>query len=350
MGNIRSGGNRRRRVRFALAVTALLSMPAIAGCGTDSGSATGSTGGIGDGQVDLVAYSTPQEAYENVLQPAFQATTDGKDIRFTNSFAASGDSRRAVEAGQPADFVNFALETDMTPLVEQGVVAEDWRDNEFRGIVHNSVVAIVTRPGNPENVKSFQDIVDKDLDLVTANPAVSGGARWNILAVWGSVTANGGSDAEAREFTKQILSRATVQPTSARDALQAFISGEGDVLLSYENEAIAALNAGQEIDYVVPDDTLLIEQPAAVTVDAGPEARSWLEWLWSDEAQELWADAGYRPVKPRLVDEERFPTPQNLFTIDDDFGGWEAAKVKYFEEGTGLVMQIEEELGVQAGG
>lgn len=347
MRNIQSGGQLHARARLALAAIGSIAVLALAGCGSGDDATGSAAGDNGDGQIDLVAYSTPQEAYENVLQPAFQATLEGEGVRFTNSFAASGDSRRAVEAGQPADYVNFALETDMTPLVDQGIVAEDWRDNKYKGIVHNSVVAIVTRPGNPENVKSFQDIVDKDLDLVTANPAVSGGARWNVLAVWGSVTTKGGSEEEAREFTKQILSQATVQPTSARDALQAFIGGEGDVLLSYENEAIAALNAGQEIDYVVPEDTLLIEQPAAVTVDGGPQAEAWLEWLWTDEAQELWAEAGYRPVNPQLVDEERFPTPANLFTIDDDFGGWAEAKAKFFEEGTGIIMQIEEELGVQ---
>ncbi len=328
----------------ALAVLALGIF--AAGCGGDDDSSEASAGGGGGGSVDLVAYSTPQEAYEKELEPAFQATPEGEGVSFSNSFGASGDSRRAVEAGQPADYVNFALETDMTPLVEAGIVAKDWNKNQYKGFVHNSVVAIVTRPGNPENVQSFQDIVDKDLDLVTANPAVSGGARWNILAVWGSVTTNGGSEKEAREFTKQILSQATVQPTSARDALQAFLSGEGDVLLSYENEAIAAQNAGQEVDYVVPDDTLLIQQPAAVTVDSDPAAQAFLDFLWSDEGQEIWAQAGYRPVNKALIDESQFPTPKNLYTIDGDFGGWAAAKEKYFEEKTGIVMQIEEELGV----
>ena len=348
MGEIRKGGNSLARRGLLLVALAVIPVAAIVGCGSDDGEAAGAAGGNGgDGKIDLVAYSTPQEAYENVLQPAFQETPEGEGVTFTNSFAASGDSRRAVEAGQPADYVNFALESDMTPLVEKGIVADDWRDNRYRGIVHNSVVAIVTRPGNPENVRSFQDIVDKKLDVVTANPALSGGARWSILAVWGSVTSKGGSDEEAREFTKQLLSQAVVQPTSARDALQAFVSGEGDVLLSYENEAFAALNAGQDIEYVIPEDTILIEQPAAVTVDAGPAAKAWLDWLWTDEAQQLWSEAGYRPVNPDLVDEERFPTPKNLFTIDSEFDGWANAKTKFFEEGTGIIMQIEEELGVQ---
>lgn len=325
-------------MRTLLAALLLLAAT-VAGAGCGAGSAADG------GEVAVVAYSTPQEAYENELEPAFQATPAG-ETTFSNSFGASGDSRRAVEAGQPADYVNFALETDMTPLVDAGIVAKDWNRNRYKGFVHNSVVAIVTRPGNPENVRSFQDIAEKGLDLVTANPAVSGGARWNVLAVWGSVTTNGGSEAEARELTKQVLSQATVQPTSARDALQAFISGEGDVLLSYENEAIAAQNAGQEVEYVVPQDTLLIEQPAAVTVDSGPAAKAFLDFLWSDEGQRIWAEAGYRPVNKALVDEKRFPTPRNLFTVDGAFGGWEAAKEKYFEEGTGIVMQIEEELGV----
>ncbi len=350
--------SRRRGVRVGLGaalLTLLLALFAV-GCGggddtTGSGgggetTGASSGGGGGGGSIDLVAYSTPQEAYEKELEPAFNGTPEGEGVSFSNSFAASGDSRRAVEAGQPADYVNLSGEFDMTPLVEAGLVASDWNANKYKGMVTNSVVAIVTRPGNPENVKSFQDIVDRDLDLVTANPAVSGGARWNILAVWGAITTTGGSEEAAREFTKQILSQATVQPTSARDALQAFIAGEGDVLLSYENEAIAAQNAGQEVDYVVPDDTLLIESPAAVTVDSDPIAQTYLDWLWTDEAQELWAKAGYRPVNKSLIDESQFPTPSNLFTVEDTFGGWAATMEKYFAEETGLIMQIEEELGV----
>lgn len=352
MRNARYSRRRSVRVGFGAALFTLLLALFAVGCGggddtTGSGGGGDTTGASsGGGSIDLVAYSTPQEAYEKELEPAFGKTPEGEGVSFSNSFAASGDSRRAVEAGQPADYVNFALETDMTPLVDEGFVAPDWNKNQYKGFVTNSVVAIVTRPGNPENVQSFQDIVDKDLDLVTANPAVSGGARWNILAVWGSVSTTGGSEEEAREFTKQVLSQATVQPTSARDALQAFIAGEGDVLLSYENEAIAAQNAGQEVDYVVPTDTILIEQPAAVTVDSDPSAQAFLDFLWSDQGQELWSEAGYRPVNKSLVDESRFPTPKNLFTVDQDFGGWAAAKEKFFEEETGIIMQIEEELGV----
>ncbi len=348
--------SRRRSVKAGLGAALLTLLVALfaVGCGggddttssagTDTGTETNASSG--GGSIDLVAYSTPQEAYEKKLEPAFKATPEGAGVEFSNSFAASGDSRRAVEAGQPADYVNFALETDMTPLADAGIVAKDWNKNKYKGMVTNSVVAIVTRPGNPENVQSFQDIVDKELDLVTANPAVSGGARWNILAVWGSVSTTGGSEDEAREFTKQVLSQATVQPTSARDALQAFIAGEGDVLLSYENEAIAAQNAGQEVDYVVPADTILIEQPAAVTVDSDPAATTYLDYLWSDAGQKIWAEAGYRPVNKSLIDESQFPTPKNLFTIDSAFGGWEKAKEKYFEEETGIIMEIEEELGV----
>ncbi len=324
-----------------LLVLALVAFAAIvAGCGSSDDS--------DGGKVQLVAYSTPQTAYEEHLEPGFTETDGGDGIEFSNSFGASGDQSRAVEAGQGADYVNFALETDITRLVDSGQVADTWRDNKYKGIVTNSVVSIVTRPGNPEGIESFQDLIDKDVEVVTPNPFTSGGARWNIMAIYGAALNNGAKPDEALEAVKSVLEKTPAQPESARVALQAFVGGAGDVLLSYENEALAAQTAGEDVDYVVPDDTILIEQPAAVTVDAPKAATDFLEYLWTDPAQEIWQEQGYRSVNPALHDEEKFPTPPGLFTIDD-LGGWDKVATEFFDEENGSVAKINEELGVQGG-
>jgi len=321
-----------------LLVFALVAFAAIlAGCGgSDSGS----------GEVELVAYSTPQQAYEDHLEPAFGETDAGDGISFTNSFGASGDQSRAVEAGQGAGYVNFALETDITRLVDSGQVASTWRDNKYKGIVTNSVVSLVVRPGNPEGVESFQDLIDKDVEVVTPNPFTSGGARWNIMAIYGAAIEQGDNPEQALDKVKQVLSNAPAQPESARVALQAFIGGAGDVLLSYENEAIVAQTAGEDVEYVVPDDTILIEQPAAVTVDAPQAATDYLDYLWTDPAQEIWQEQGYRSVNPALLDKEKFPVPTGLFTIDD-LGGWDKVATEFFDEENGSIAKINEELGVE---
>jgi sulfate transport system substrate-binding protein len=338
-----SGTKKTRRSIQALLLLALVAFGAIiVGCGSSDDSSGGD-------KVQLVAYSTPQSAYEEGLEPAFNETSEGKGVEFSNSFGASGDQSRAVEAGQPAGYVNFALETDVTRLVDAGLVSKDWQNNKYKGIVTNSVVSIVTRKGNPEGVKSFQDIIDKNLKVVTPNPFTSGGARWNIMAIYGSAIHAGQTPDEALDTVKQILSQAEVQPASARDALQAFVGGAGDVLISYENEAIAAQTAGEDVDYVVPDSTILIEQPAAVTVDAPQSATDFLNFLWSDDGQKIWAEQGYRPVNKSLVDTSKFPTPKDEFTIAE-FGGWDKVADEFFDDKTGKIAEVEKELGVSTEG
>lgn len=332
----------RYRLQGLLVIALIAFAAVIAGCGSSS-----SDSDSGGGEVEVVAYSTPQTAYEEHLEPGFTDTDAGSGVSFTNSFGASGDQSRAVEAGQSAGYVNFALETDVTRLVDSGQVAPTWQDNKYKGIVTNSVVAIVTRPGNPEGIESFQDLIDKDVEVVTPNPFSSGGARWNIMAIYGAALNEGKSDAEALDTVKSVLKQTPAQPESARVALQAFVQGAGDVLLSYENEAIAAQTAGEDVDYVVPDDTILIEQPAAVTVDAPKAATDFLDYLWTDPAQQIWQEQGYRPVNKSLVDEEKFPTPSGLFTIAD-LGGWDKVATDFFDEENGSIAKINEELGVEA--
>lgn len=334
-----SSSRTRRGIQGALLLALLAFGVAIVGCG-------GSSEGASD-KVQLVAYSTPQQAYEQHLEPAFKDSDAGSGVSFSNSFGASGDQSRAVEAGQAASYVNFALETDVTRLVESGQVAKNWRDNEYKGIVTNSVVSLVVRPGNPKGVHNFQDLIDKDVEVVTPNPFTSGGARWNIMAIYGAAIENGKSPKQALADVKAILKKTPAQPESARVALQAFVGGAGDVLLSYENEAIAAQLAGEDVEYVVPDSTILIEQPAAVTEGAPKAATDFLDFLWSDEGQKIWSDQGYRPVNQDLLDTEKYPVPDKLFTIED-FGGWDKVATDFFDEENGSIAKINEELGVES--
>ncbi len=319
---------------------------AVAGCGGSDDSATGS----GGGKLDVVGYSTPESVYEEALEPGFEGTSAGADVSFSNSFGASGDQSRAVVAGQPASVVHFSQAGDMERLVEEGeLVAKDWDKQKYDGIAQDSVVVIVTRKGNPEGIESFDDLLSKDVEVITPNPFSSGSARWNIMALYGSELHAGKSETEALASVKTLLEKTVVQPGSARDALAAFTQGEGDVLLGYENEAIKAQEEGEDVDYAIPPSTILIETPIAVTKDAPAAAQSFLDYIWSDAGQEIWAENGYRPVNPKLVDPKQFPTPKDLFTIDE-FGGWGKVNDEFFDDESGKVAEIEKELGVSTSG
>jgi sulfate/thiosulfate transport system substrate-binding protein len=327
---------RRLFARLGVAMLALGATIGIAACG---GSASGA------GTINLVAYSTPQQVYEDKLEPGFRDTSNGKDVEFSNSFGSSGDQSRAVESGQPADVVEFSLEPDMTRLVDAGIVGSDWNQNQYKGIVTNSVVTLMVRPGNPKQITSFDDLARDDVEVIDPNPATSGGARWNIMAIYGSQVAEGKSDAQAQDFVKQVLANTSVQDSSARDSLQTFSSGKGDVLVGYENEAIQAKQEGIDLEYVTPDSTILIENPIAVTEDASSEAQKFVDFLYTDQGQQDFADAGYRPVVKSVSEKNasKFPTPSGLFTIDE-FGGWSQVADPFFGD-NGWVIQAEKELG-----
>jgi sulfate/thiosulfate transport system substrate-binding protein len=340
---------RRRSVNAALLAAVLALAVVIAGCGSSSDESSGASSG--GGKLDVVGYSTPEAVYQEDLEPAFEKTSAGSGVSFSNSFGASGDQSRAVVAGQPASVVHFAQAGDMERLVEEGaIVAKDWEKQPYGGIAQDSVVVISVRKGNPDGIKTLDDVLSKDVDVVTPNPFSSGAARWNIMAVYGTLINGGKSPDEALAGVKTLLEKTTAQPGSARDALAAFTQGEGDVLLGYENEAIKAEEEGEDLEYVVPPSTILIETPIAVTKDAPePAAEEFLKFIWSDQGQEIWAENGYRPVNPKLVDKKQFPTPKELFKISQ-FGGWSKVNDDFFDDETGSVAKIETELGVSTSG
>ena len=300
-------------------------------------------GAGGNKKLALVAYSTPREAYEELI-PAFQGTDAGKDVEFEQSYASSGELSRAVEAGLPADVVEFSLEPDMTRLVDAGIVSPDWNANEHRGIVTVSVVVLVLRKGNPKSIKGWDDLLRNDVEVITPNPFTSGGARWNLLAAYGAQLNQGKTQEQAVEFLRGLLANTPVQDKSARESLQTFSAGKGDVLIAYENEAIFAQQAGEPIEYIVPDQTILIESPVAVTVDAPAQARAFVDFLYTPEAQKVFGEKGYRPVVPDVAAALHFPTPSGLFTIAD-LGGWSEVSKTFFDRDSGIVAGIEKELG-----
>ncbi len=338
-------GHQRRSLTgmgLALTMTAMLAASTIAQSPVASAPPTPTPLVTAPGAVTIVGYSTPREAY-GLATEAFQGTDAGKDVQFETSFGASGDQSRAVAAGLLADYVAFSLEPDMTRLVDAGIVAPDWNTGTNKGMVTDSVVAFVVRPGNPKGIKTWDDLIRPDVNVITPNPSTSGGARWNILAGYGAqLLKEGKTEEQAIAYLTELFRHITVQDKSARDALQTFLAGQGDVLLSYENEAITAQLAQMPVDYVVPDDTILIENPAAVTLngDAAVPAKAFLDYVLSPDGQTIFGNLGYRPVDPSvLATFPNFPTPSGLFTIAD-LGGWADVTTRFFDKDNGIITKI----------
>jgi sulfate/thiosulfate transport system substrate-binding protein len=334
----------RLRIAFGL-LAAALGLGVLSGCGGPAEEASAGGDGSG-GQIALVAYSTPKEAYAELI-PAFNKTAQGKGVKFTQSYGASGDQARAVQSGLPADFVALSLAPDVDKLVEPGLVDKSWADNDTQGFVTDSVVVFAVRKGNPKHIKTWADLVKDGVEVITPNPFTSGGAKWNLMAAYGAQIEQGKSPQQALDYLHELLQNTPVQDKSAREALATFSGGKGDVLISYENEAITAQKAGVELDYVIPDQTILIQNPAAVTTEAkSPDkAKAFLDFLKTPEAQKIYASKGYRSITPSLVDKKTYPTPKDLFKIDK-FGGWDKVNADFFDPDKGSVAKIEQDLGV----
>jgi sulfate/thiosulfate transport system substrate-binding protein len=300
----------------------------------------------GGSSVALVAYSTPREAYAELI-PAFQKTAAGANVTFSESYGSSGEQSRAVEAGLPADVVEFSLAPDMTRLVTANLVDKAWDQNQYDGFVTKSVVVLVVRKGNPKGIKTWADLIKPGVEVIEPNPFTSGGAKWNIMAAYGAQLKQGKTAQEAEAYLAELFKHVPVQDKSAREALQTFIGGKGDVLLSYENEAIAAQQAGEAVDYVVPAETILIENPLAVTADASsaPESKAFYDYLYTPAAQAIFVSKGYRPVVDGIPGAAKFPTPTKLFTIDD-LGGWDKVNKDFFDPTASVMATVEQGLGI----
>ncbi|HRE02271.1 MAG TPA: sulfate ABC transporter substrate-binding protein [Ilumatobacteraceae bacterium] len=349
---------RRRWRTTAAAVMAVMAGVGVMACG--SSDAKGDGGGTSSTNLNLVGFAVPKAA-NNAMQAAFAKTPAGAGVTWTESYGASGEQSRAVVAGLKADYVHFSLEGDVTRLVDSGQVAADWNAGPTQGIVSDSVVVLVVRPDNPKGITGWADLIRDDIGIVTPNPGSSGAARWNILAAYGQVLANGGTEQQAADYLTAFFEHTVALPGSGRDATTAFLAGTGDVLISYENEAILARQQGEKLEYFVPDATLLIENPGAVLINADPKATAWLEFVLSPAGQTELVKKGFRPVIDGVaiggadgitVDGANdptnpFPTPSQLFTIADRFGGWKATNKAFFDADTGIVTLIQQKTGKQ---
>lgn len=330
-------------------IALLMGLAILAGCGDDDSSSSADTTGTSasaGGKLTIVGYSVAREVYADLV-PGFQATEAGNGVEFEESYGASGEQSRAVADGLAADIVAFSLEPDITRLVDAGLVDADWNAGPEKGFVSNSVVVFVTRKGNPKGVKTWDDLTKDGIEVITPNPFTSGAAQWNILAGYGAASNVGKDEAAGLSYIDALFKNVPVQPASGREALQIFETGKGDVLLSYENEAIAAQAAGQDVDYVIPDDTILIQNPdAVVNTSTNPQsAQAFLDFLHSPEGQRIFGQHGYRPTDPEVFAEFDFPAPAGLFTIDD-LGGWKAVKKEFFDPENGKVTKIFQGQGI----
>jgi sulfate/thiosulfate-binding protein len=323
-----------------LAATALAAA-AVAGPSTPARS--------NDTDLNLVAYSTPRAAYGQLI-PAFQKTPQGQDVNFTQSYGSSGEQARAVKAGLKADIVALSLAPDVDELVAAGLVDAKWKKQSYKGMVTDSLVVFIVRDGNPKKIKSWNDLLRPGVEVVTPNPFTSGGARWNIMAAYGAWRKAGKTDKHAQANLLKLFRNVVVQDTSARNSLNTFLSGKGDVLLGYENEALFARTQGTNLQFVIPKSTILIENPIAV-LKSSPDtdkANAFLRFLRTPAAQQIFADNGYRPVLKSILEKNRkkFPVRPSEFTIDQlGLGGWDKVQKRFFDPNTGILARIERQVG-----
>ncbi len=314
--------------------------------------ATSGASGKG-GSLSVVVYSTPKTVYGKIIQ-AFQQTPEGKGVSFTQSYGASTDQAKAVAAGLPADLVFLSTGLDVDLLVDAGLVDPRWDRQSYHGIEANTLVVFAVRPGNPKHIKGWADLLRPGVQVVTPNPFSSGSAKWNILAAYGAERRLGKTDKQAVAYVQKLFQHVVSQDTSGRNATNTFLSGKGDVLLTYESEALTSRAAGTDIQYVIPRQTMLIELPIAVLENSKSKelANAFIRFTKGDVAQELFAQHGWRPVNPKIAKKyaSKYPARPGIFKIGDKlFGGWRAADRKWFDLKSGIMVGIERSVGGPAG-
>jgi sulfate transport system substrate-binding protein len=314
-----------------------------------------SAGSDDESSVKLIlgAYTTPREAYAELI-PLFAAQWQdktGQAVTFEESYLGSGAQSRAIVEGFEADIAALSLEADIERIVQAGLITYDWKSAPYQGMISTSVVAFAVRKGNPKNIQDWADLAQPGLEVLTPDPKSSGGAMWNILALYGAamrgqvegVPANDAGAANA--FLMAVLRNVTVLDKSARDSITNFEKGVGDVAITYENEVRVGQQAGQDYELVLPRSTILIENPAAV-VDAYADkhgtreaAEAFVAFLVTREAQEIFARHGLRSLDPEVAQAtaSEYPPVEDLFTIEH-FGGWAEATPRFFAD-TGIYSQ-----------
>ncbi|NEQ24814.1 MAG: sulfate ABC transporter substrate-binding protein [Microcoleus sp. SIO2G3] len=333
---------------FLIGVSLSVAIASCSGPGADTNSSasggSNTAGAKGDVELTLVSFAVTRAAHEKII-PLFVEQwkkEHNQNVSFNQSYGGSGSQTRAVIDGLEADVVHLALALDTKKIEKAGLIQPGWeQESPEEGIVSKSVAAIVTREGNPKGIKTWEDLAKPGVGVITANPKTSGGARWNFLALWGSVTKTGGDEAKALDLTTKVIKNAPILPRDARESSDVFFKqGQGDALINYENEMILAGQNGEKLPFVVPDVNISIDNPIAV-VDKNVDkhgtrevAEAFVKFLYTPEAQREFANVGFRPADPTVAKEveSKFPPVKTLFTVKD-LGGWDEIQTKFFEDG-----------------
>ncbi|MDZ8238639.1 MAG: sulfate ABC transporter substrate-binding protein [Nostoc sp. ChiQUE01a] len=322
-----------------LLIGAVLSM-LVASC-SESSSATKA-----DVKLRLVSFSVTKAAHNRIIPKFVEKWKQehNQNVTFEQSYGGSGAQTAAIiDGSQEADIVHLALPLDVNKIQQAGLIKSGWEIKSPRnGIVSRSVATIVTREGNPKNIYTWQDLAKEGVTLIAANPKTSGIAIWEFLALWGSVTQAGGDETTALDYVTKVYKNTPALTKDAREASDLFFQkGQGDVLITYENEVILAEKTGTKLPYVVPKINISIDNPVAV-VDKNVDkhgtrkvAQAFVDYLYSAEAQREFAKLQYRPVNPTVAQEvlSQYPQVDTLFT-SQDLGGWDNIEKKFFVDGT----------------
>lgn len=328
-----------RRIIVAAILALFLATPLFQACGKRSGSESGTV------TLMLGAYTTPREAYGKAIIPAFKKywkDKTGQTVEFQESYQASGAMARQIIGGSEVDIAALSLEGDIDKIAEAGLITHDWKGKPNKGMVSTSIVVIAVRPGNPKGVKDWADLAQPGLNVLTPDPKTSGGAQWNINAIYGAAL-RGYAGVEkddqeaAKEFLKSVFRNVSIMDKGARESITNYEKGVGDVAVTYENEVLVGRQAGQAYEYVIPRSTILIENPAAV-IDKNVDkhgvrevAEAFLDFLWTLEAQRGYAKYGLRPLDPTVAQEvkSQFPPVTDLWRIDY-LGGWSKVSTEIY--------------------
>ncbi len=340
-----------RRVLVALFLAVFVMTPLFQACGGRSAS---------EGTVTLIlgAYTTPREAYGKAIIPAFQKywkDKTGQAVEFQESYQASGAQSRAIIGGFEADIAALSLEGDLDKIAEAGLITHDWKAKPNKGMVSTSIVVVAVRQGNPKNIKDWPDLTEPGLNVLTPDPKTSGGAQWNINAMYGAALRGYAGvpkedPAAAAEFLKNVFRNVSIMDKGARESITNYEKGVGDVAVTYENEVLVGKQSGQNYDYVIPRSTILIENPAAI-IDKNVDkhgvrevAEAFINFLWSEEAQRAYAKYGLRPLDQRVAQEvkSQFPPVEDLWRIDY-LGGWKRVATEIYGP-EGVYTRVIEEL------
>ncbi len=307
-----------------------------------------------DTRLNLVAYSTPKPVVTKIISD-FQKTPEGNGVSFNASYGGSSAQAAAVKAGLPADLVLLNTGADMLDLADAGILNPKWDKQSYKGVAFQSVVVFALRNGNPKKIKSWNDLLKPGVQIVTPNPFTAGIAKWNILAAYAAQRALGKTEAQAQDFVKKLFDHVVAQDSSGSNATNTFLSGKGDVLLTFESEALNAKAAGRDIQFIIPRQTMLIDIYTGVTTKTANKdaANAFLRFLKSPAEQQVLATNGYRPVNKAVAKAtaKLFPVRPGEITINNKvIGGWRAANKKWFDPNNSIMATIEKALGVSTAG